>query len=68
MGNSAKPRATAVAEDLLEPSEGRAQICYRLSRDRRDLLHRLALNRRTNLQALLDEAVGDLLAKFQADT
>jgi hypothetical protein len=67
MGDRAKPRATAIAEDLLEPIEGRAQICYRLSRDRRDLLHRVALDRRTNLQGLLDEAVGDLLAKIQAD-
>lgn len=67
MGNPAKPRATAVAEDLLEPSEGRAQICYRLSRERRNLLHRLALDRRTNVQALLDEAVGDFLTKIQAD-
>jgi hypothetical protein len=32
------------------------------------MLHRLALDRRTNLQGLLDEAVGDLLAKLQADT
>lgn len=60
-------RATAVAADLAEPHEGRAQICYRLSRERRDFLHRVALDRRTNLQGLLDEAVGDLLAKLQAD-
>lgn len=67
MDNPGKPRATAVAEDLLEPGEGRAQICYRLSRERRNLLHRLALDRRTNVQALLDEAVGDFLTKIQAD-
>ncbi|WP_332719797.1 hypothetical protein [Pelagibacterium mangrovi] len=61
-------RATAIAPDLVEETEARAQICYRLSRERRDMLHRLALDRRTNLQGLLDEAVGDLLAKLQADS
>lgn len=67
--NTPKPpfRATATAADLTEETEARAQICYRVSRDRRDMLHRLALDRRTNLQGLLDEAVGDLLAKLQAD-
>ena len=60
-------RATATADDLKDETGARAQICYRLSRDRRDMLHRLALDRRTNLQGLLDEAVGDLLAKLQAD-
>lgn len=69
MNTSPKPRirATATAADLAEETEARAQICYRLSRERRDILHRLALDRRTNVQALLDEAVGDLLAKLQAD-
>lgn len=61
-------RATATAADLAEETEARAQICYRLSRDKRDMLHRVALDRRTNLQGLLDEAVGDLLAKLQVDT
>ncbi|HWV21450.1 MAG TPA: hypothetical protein VN036_10510 [Devosia sp.] len=60
-------RAIATAADLAEETEARAQICYRLSREKRDMLHRLALDRRTNLQGLLDEAVGDLLAKLQAD-
>ncbi|QYO76556.1 hypothetical protein [Devosia salina] len=60
-------RVTAIAPDLAEETQARAQICYRLSRERRDMLHRLALDRRTNLQGLLDEAVGDLLAKLQAD-
>lgn len=60
-------RATAIAADLAEETEARVQICYRLSRERRDMLHRLALDRRTNVQALLDEALGDLLAKLQAD-
>lgn len=69
MNASPKPplRTTATAADLAEETEARAQICYRLSRERRDMLHRLALDRRTNVQALLDEAVGDLLAKLQAD-
>ncbi|MET0436245.1 MAG: hypothetical protein ABW043_01995 [Devosia sp.] len=67
MVDQTNARATAVAEDLLEPSEGRAQICYRLSRERRNLLHRLALDRRTTVQALLDEAVGDFLTQIQAD-
>jgi hypothetical protein len=44
-------RATAIAPDLVEETEARAQICYRLSRERRDMLHRLALDRHTNLQA-----------------
>lgn len=61
-------RATATATDLTEETGARAQICYRLSRERRDMLHRLALDRRTNLQGLLDEAIGDLLAKLQADS
>ena len=60
-------RPTATAADLAEETEARAQICYRLSRDKRDMLHRVALDRRTNLQGLLDEAVGDLLVKLQAD-
>ena len=60
-------RATATAADLAEEGEARAQICYRLSRETRDMLHRLALDRRTTVQGLLDEAVGDLLAKLQAD-
>ncbi|MBB4054071.1 hypothetical protein GGR20_003747 [Devosia subaequoris] len=57
-------RAKAVAEDLAEVETVRAQICYRLARERRDLLHRMALERQTNVQALLDEAVGDLIAKY----
>lgn len=60
-------RATAITHDLAEETDARAQICYRLSRERRDALHRLALDRRTTVQGLLDEAVGDLLAKLQAD-
>lgn len=61
-------RTTVTAPDLTDDtSKGRAQICYRLSRDKRDQLHRLALDRHTNLQNLLDEAVGDLLAKLQLD-
>lgn len=60
-------RKTAVAEDLLDLIEARSQICYRLTREKRDALHRLALDRHTNVQGLLDEAVGDLLAKHQAD-
>lgn len=60
-------RKTAVAADLLDPVEARSQICYRLTRERRNLLHHLALDRQTNVQGLLDEAVGDLLAKYQAD-
>lgn len=60
-------RATAIAPDLADEGEARAQICYRLSREKRDILHRLALDRRTNLQGLIDEAVGDLLAKLQVD-
>ena len=59
-------RKTAIAADLLDPVEARSQLCYRLSREKRDQLHRLALDRHTNLQGLLDEAVGDLLAKHQA--
>jgi hypothetical protein len=59
-------RKTAVAADLLDPADASAQICYRLTREKRDRLHRLALDRNTNLQTLLDEAVGDLLAKHQA--
>ena len=60
-------RKTAIAADLLDPVEARAQLCYRLTREKRDQLHRLALDRHTNVQGLLDEAVGDLLAKYQAD-
>lgn len=60
-------RPTAVADDLAEASENRVQVCYRISRDDRDALHRLALERRTSLQRLLDEAVGDLRAKFHSD-
>lgn len=60
-------RPTAIAADLAEASEGRVQVCYRISRDDRDALHRLALQRRTSLQRLLDEAVGDLRAKLQSD-
>jgi hypothetical protein len=57
----------ATAADLADEGEARVQICYRLSREKRDMLHRLALGRRTNLQGLLDEALGDLLAKLQVD-
>lgn len=60
-------RPTAIAADLVEASQDRVQVCYRISRDDRDALHRLALERRTSLQRLLDEAVGDLRAKFQCD-
>ena len=60
-------RANAMAPDLMADTEARAQICYRLSREKRDMLHRLALDRRTNVQGLLDEAVGDLLAKLRVD-
>lgn len=61
-------RPTAIAADLADASEDRVQVCYRISRDDRDALHRLALDRRTSLQRLLDEAVGDLRAKFQSDS
>lgn len=60
-------RKTAIATDLLEPVEDRSQLCYRLTREKRNQLHRLALDRHTNVQAILDEAVGDLLAKYQID-
>ncbi|MBU1303984.1 MAG: hypothetical protein KKF33_00490 [Alphaproteobacteria bacterium] len=60
-------RKTAVAADLLDLIEARSQICYRLTREKRDALHRLALDRHTNVQGLLDEAIGDLLSKHRAD-
>lgn len=54
--------------DLAEETEACPQICYRLSREKRDLLHRPALDRRSNVQGLVGGAVGDLLSRLQADS
>lgn len=71
MPNSSSPkppkRAVAIAADLVDETQTKAQICYRLSRDKRDMLHRIALDRRSNVQSILDEAVGDWLSKNHVD-
>ncbi|KKB79416.1 hypothetical protein VW29_17815 [Devosia limi DSM 17137] len=60
-------RVTAIAADLAEPAEKLSQICYRLSRAKRNHLHRFALDRNTSLQTVIDEAIDDFLAKHQVE-